>query len=203
MRTLSKLACRLILPMGMALCALSAASLAAEKQPKNPWQRCAQAVTSAEANANLPPFLLSAISKIESGRWHNPTKDRKAWPWTVRALGEGHYFEDKATALTFVQRLQARGVRNIDVGCLQVNLHYHPQAFASLEEALDPTENAAYAAALLTRLRQESNSWTAAIGRYHSRTPTLSGPYRLKVFRAWREERKAANRLRRQEAKVQ
>ena len=203
MPPLSKLAWRLILPIGVALGVLTAPALAAEEPPKNPWQRCALAVISAEANASLPPFLLSAISKIESGRWHKPSKDRKAWPWTVRALGKGHYFDDKAAALAFVRQLQASGVRNIDVGCLQVNLHYHPKAFANLEEALDPGQNAAYAATLLTRLRQESNSWTAAIGRYHSRTPTLSGPYRLKVFRAWREERKAANRRRRQEARAQ
>jgi hypothetical protein len=76
-------------------------------------------------------------------------------------------------------------VRLIDVGCLQVNLHYHPQAFASLEEAFDPPANARYAAQFLTRLHQGTRNWEQAAARYHSSTPELGDAYRLKVLAAW------------------
>src|SRR3546814_11739102 len=85
------------------------------------------------------------------------------------AEGKGRFLPSKAAAIEEVRRLQARGIRNIDVGCLQVNLHYHPDAFASLETAFDPEANAAYAAALLVRLREEARSSTRAIGQYPSR----------------------------------
>src|SRR3546814_15246449 len=70
------------------------------------------------------------------------------------AEGRGRFLPSKAAAIEEVRRLQARGIRNIDVGCLQVNLHYHPDAFASLETAFDPEANAAYAADFLVRLRE-------------------------------------------------
>jgi hypothetical protein len=132
------------------------------------------------------------LSKVESGRWVKAVEARVAWPWTIMAEGRGRYLPSKAAALREVRRLKARGVSNIDVGCMQVNLHWHGDAFASLEDAFDPAHNVAYAAAFLLHLKQQQRSWTKAIGVYHSHTPRYSGPYRIKVFRAWRAEKKAA-----------
>src|SRR3546814_14072243 len=112
------------------------------------------------------------------------------------AEGKGRFLPSKAAAIEEVRRLQARGIRNIDVGCLQVNLHYHPDAFASLETAFDPEAHAAYAADFLVRLREEARSWTRAIGQYHSRHAIRGNGYRAKVFKAWREAPHRANRPR-------
>jgi len=150
----------------------------------DPWALCADHATAAARQSGLPHHLLGAIAKVESGRWNAAEGAVIAWPWTVTAEGRGRYLPSRAAALAEVRALRARGLRNIDVGCLQVNLRYHPKAFASLEDAFDPAGNAAYAAGYLARLRRETGAWTTAIGRYHSRTPRLSGPYRLKVFRA-------------------
>ena len=133
----------------------------------------------------------------ESGRWHSGNAASLAWPWTVMAEGEGRFLPSKAAAIETVRELQARGVRNIDVGCMQVNLHYHPDAFASLEEAFDPAANVAYAADFLVELRREARSWTRAVGQYHSREAIRGNGYRAKVFKAWRAERHRANRERR------
>src|SRR3546814_544611 len=124
------------------------------------WGLCKQATARAEAARDLPPHLLIAIARTESGRWHAASSETLAWPWTVMAEGKGRFLPSKAAAIEEVRRLQARGIRNIDVGCLQVNLHYHPDAFASLETAFDPEANAAYAADFLVRLREEARSWT-------------------------------------------
>ncbi|MGE5766359.1 MAG: murein transglycosylase, partial [Bacteroidota bacterium] len=102
------------------------------------WGLCREATGRAEARRDLPPHLLTAISQTESGRWHAGRSETLAWPWTVMAEGEGRFLPSKAAAIAEVRRLQARGIRNIDVGCLQVNLHYHPEAFDSLEAAFDP-----------------------------------------------------------------
>lgn len=160
----------------------------------NPWQICADFTAQAEAEEGLPAHLLAAISKVESGRWNASHGAVSAWPWTVTAGDEGRFFPTKAAAIAEVRALHAQGRRNIDVGCMQINLKHHPEAFADLEAAFDPAENVGYAASLLLRLRQEARSWTKAIAFYHSRTPKFNGPYRLKVFRAWRQERHRANR---------
>ena len=158
------------------------------------WQVCASLIEAAEQALELPPHLLQAISKVESGRWNQDARAKIAWPWTVMAEGRGRYLPSKAAAIKEVETLQARGVRNIDVGCTQVNLKYHGDAFDNLHQALDPVHNVAYAAVFLSQLRSDSSSWTTAVGRYHSRTPKLSGRYRTKVFRAWRQEKKQAYR---------
>ena len=186
---------------GLAVLLLSTAAAAESPQmagpSEDPWQLCAHHSAAAEARQDLPPHLLTAISKVESGRWHAEREEILAWPWTVMAEGKGRYLPNKAAAIAEVRRLRAKGVRNIDVGCMQVNLYHHPDAFEGLEAAFDPASNVDYAARLLARLRQEARSWTKAIAFYHSRTPAFNGPYRLKVFRAWREERHRANRARR------
>lgn len=162
-------------------------------QAAESWTICARAIAQAEAlRPNLPPHLLGAVAKVESGRWHRAEEASFAWPWTVNAGGEGRFFPSREAAIQEVRRLRAEGRSNIDVGCMQVNLHFHGHAFDSIEEAFDPARNVAYAAELLLHLREEAGSWTRAIGDYHSRTPRYSGPYRLKVFRTWREERRAA-----------
>lgn len=167
------------------------------------WALCAAAIEQAERNHGLPPHLLAGISKVESGRWNKQKAELFAWPWTVMAEGRSRYLPNKAAAIAEVTALKAKGVRNIDVGCMQVNLRYHPEAFASLETAFDPAHNAAYAATLLAKLRVEARSWTKAIGLYHSSTPVLSNKYRLKVFRSWRTERHRVNRKRRAEQLAQ
>jgi soluble lytic murein transglycosylase-like protein len=80
---------------------------------------------------------------------------------------------------------QALGNQSIDVGCFQVNLHYHPDAFASLADAFDPASNARYAASLLNRLHDQSGSWPLAIALYHSADPLEGQRYSARVQAAW------------------
>ena len=153
---------------------------------------CERAIAAQERAGQIPDKLLQAISLAESGRWDAARKENIAWPWTVTSGGEGQYYPTRDAAIRAVQALQRRGVRNIDVGCMQVNLHYHPKAFKSLEEAFDPAANAAYAASFLVKLRHDHRSWVTAVKHYHSATPERHGPYREKVYRIWRDERRQA-----------
>ncbi len=157
-----------------------------------PWGLCAAHAAAAERAHGLPRGLLRAIAKVESGRYRKPEGEVVAWPWTVMAEGRGRYLPSRAAAVAEVERLRARGIRNIDVGCLQINLFYHPDAFPSLEAAFDPAANAEAAARLLVELRRTWGSWTRAVGNYHSNTPTLSGPYRVKVYRTLFRDRRRA-----------
>ena len=160
------------------------------------WQFCRAEIAAVEQAERIPAHLLAAIAVVESGR-QAPAQggvrgEISAWPWTVMAEGKGRYLPSKAAAIAEVEGLRARGVRNIDVGCMQVNLKYHPEAFADLEEAFDPAANVAYAAAFLKALRNEKGSWAKAVAHYHSATPERHIRYRTKVFAAWRDERRRA-----------
>jgi hypothetical protein len=150
-----------------------------------PATLCETAVTTAEYVNRLPPRLLGAISLTETGRVDPATGRIRPWPWTIDAGGEGQFFETKQEAIAAVKALQARGVRSIDVGCLQVNLMYHPDAFASLEEAFDPRGNANYAARFLNSLYVGSKDWASATAAYHSETPALGDAYRVLVMARW------------------
>ncbi|WP_373086198.1 transglycosylase SLT domain-containing protein [Sneathiella sp.] len=151
---------------------------------------CHEAVAAAETKYRLPKRLLTALSLTESGRWQAESKEMIAWPWTVYAEGKGRYLPSKSAAIDEVKMLQAKGVTNIDVGCMQINLHYHPEAFDDLGAALDPGKNTQYAAELLKKLRDESRSWNIAIAHYHSRTKEFNVPYRQKVLKIWQKERR-------------
>ncbi|MFZ5789301.1 MAG: lytic transglycosylase domain-containing protein [Pseudomonadota bacterium] len=162
----------------------------AAAMPSDDWKLCAREIERVEAAEQIPSLLLHAISKVESGRSAPEGSARIAWPWTVMAEGRGRYLPTKAAAIAEVRKLRKAGVQNIDVGCMQVNLMYHPDAFASLDDAFDPAQNVAYAAQFLKALKEEQHSWIKAVGSYHSRTPARFTVYRSKVFDAWRQERK-------------
>lgn len=146
---------------------------------------CAMETEAAERQYGLPARLLNAISIVESGRYDRDNKATLAWPWTVTSGGDGKYFPTKAEAIAEVQRLRAKGVKNIDVGCMQINLMYHPNAFSSLEQAFNPADNVGYAARFLKGLFQSTGNWVMAASYYHSQTPSLAAAYRGRLLKVW------------------
>jgi hypothetical protein len=150
---------------------------------------CHSYVRLTEQQAQIPTQLLESIALTESAKWYAPLKRTIAWPWTVMAEGKGRYFETKQEAINEVMKLRAKGVRNIDVGCMQINLMHHPDAFATLEEAFDPQTNVRYSAKFLLNLKSRFATWSNAVGYYHSATPEFHFRYRKKVLDKWRETR--------------
>lgn len=156
---------------------------------------CAAPIRSAERRHRIPGQLLAAVALAESGRYLGSNRAGAAniaWPWTVTSGTRSWFLPSRDAAIGHVRRLQATGVRNIDVGCMQVNLRYHPAAFPTLKDAFDPWTNVAYAAAHLTALFEKRRSWTLAVGLYHSATPRYQIPYKRKVIRLWNAERRRA-----------
>lgn len=143
---------------------------------------CGAAIHAAEQRHALPSGLLEAIARAESGRPVAAMDDIRAWPWTIDADGVGLFLDSKEAAVAWVTQQSPRH-RYIDVGCLQVDLAMHPQAFASLDEAFDPTANADYAARYLSDLYrgEAQRNWNIAVGLYHSHTPGLAADYRDRV----------------------
>ena len=170
--------------IGLALC-LQAAPAAAAREDV-----CSRLAQSIERAHGIPRGLVQAVALAESGRWTADDGGSRPWPWTITSGDESYYLDSKEEALEKVRELQARGRTNIDVGCMQVNLHYHGHNFGSVEQALDPAANVQYAAGFLRSLREESRSWGLATARYHSRTKARGERYRAKVYRLWNEVRR-------------
>jgi hypothetical protein len=143
---------------------------------------CTTALRRAEQNYHLPVALLKSIARVESGLPITSPRDVRPWPWTVDADGRGVFFDSRTAAIVWIRD---QGLRHdfVDVGCMQVDLHYHADAFASMDDAFDPGMNADYAARLLLALHngEAGGSWDVAVGLYHSHSALLAAEYRDRV----------------------
>jgi Transglycosylase SLT domain len=161
---------------------LRAAQLA--KDNGNPSDLCLAAIVTAEHHYDVPRGLLTVMAKVESGRSVASAGALQPWPWTVDADGRGVFFASKGEAVAWSrQALETRTVTFLDVGCMQVDLTAHPDAFATLEQAFDPTANVDYGTRFLQHLHDgvATGNWFAAVGFYHSQTPALAAEYRAEV----------------------
>jgi hypothetical protein len=138
-----------------------------ETLPSPLAEACEPAIAAAAAAHDVPGELLLAIGMVESG----------LSPWVVNAEGTPYFFEDRAQATAGLERLRAEGVESIDVGCMQINLRWHPTAFPDAATALDPMANADYAASFLLSLFAMTGSWTDAVAYYHSSAQRYQRPY--------------------------
>jgi hypothetical protein len=177
----------LFIAVSAALALVPALSRAAPAGDSTSYNKtlCMRHIVEAERREAIPARLLGAVALAESGRPNVGGSAIVAWPWTVMAEGTGRYFETKAEAVAEVAKLRARGVRNIDVGCMQINLMYHPEAFPSIEAALDPARNVAYGAELLKSLRQSAGGWSQAVAQYHTQDQARGRAYMARVLRIW------------------
>jgi hypothetical protein len=155
-----------------------------------PHMACDYHIKRLEKEQGIPAQLLLAIAKVESGHMDQKQGRMVAWPWTINVQGKGYKFRTKLEAVQAIKKHLADGVKSIDVGCMQVNLAYHGDAFESIEQAIEPKQNVEYAAQFLRNLRNEHASWTTAVAHYHSATPAHHIPYRQKVFEMWFKERR-------------
>lgn len=146
---------------------------------------CLSAIKSWERRLHIPKELLLAVANTESGRRDLQSGKMTPWPWTINVEGKGYFFRTKQEAVATVKSLLSKGVKSIDVGCGQINLKYHPQAFSSVDDAFDPEKNIAYAAVFMKDLADQFHSWDKAVARYHSANHEHYLPYQKKVISRW------------------
>lgn len=146
---------------------------------------CTQYFPVEERKNNIPTHLLAAIATTESGVWHKDLGMSVPWPWTINVEGKGYHFDSKAQAIAQTQQLLRTGHESIDVGCMQVNLKHHANAFNNLDEAFEPKTNVAYAAKFLSTNYAEMGNWIKATAAYHSRTEERGQRYLVDIERSW------------------
>lgn len=155
------------------------------------WWACVEAAHEVEDLHNIPDHLLTAIALTESGR-RTPNRSIAPWPWTINVAGRGYRYATKDQAMTAARDLLNAGTTSFDVGCMQINVRYHPRAFTSLEEAFDPLSNVMYAADFISRLRSNNRSWDRAVQLYHSYNEEFNQIYGERVQGFWSMARRRA-----------
>lgn len=138
---------------------------------------CRDAAERAARTTGVPQVLLQAMTLVETR--HSGT----AWPWTVNVDGAGSWYPDRAQAEAAARRALDGGSYP-DVGCFQINTHWHGAAFPSVEAMLDPETNARYAAGFLLDLYGTYGNWSDAVAAYHSRDADRGADYLARVASA-------------------
>lgn len=136
---------------------------------------CKELISHFEKLHNIPEKLLLAIATVES----------KKSPWAVNALRKSRFFPTKEAAVQYIQKLKAQGVKNINIGCMQINLQSHGRKFNNIADILTPYNNIAYAAKLMKMLHAHYGSWEEAVKYYHSSSSIYHAPYIRKVYSTW------------------
>jgi hypothetical protein len=181
------------IPVLLVLVASTGALADTSPAPASPdGQLCRRAIAAAEKAHGIPSRLLAAIARVESGRKDQDSGTFNPWPWTINADGQGSFYDHKAQAVAAAMTMRMHATKSVDVGCMQISLTFHPNAFTSMDQAFDPASNADYGARFLMQLFEKTSSWPRAVELYHSATPELGQDYGRKVYAALPAEQRLA-----------
>jgi len=123
---------------------------------------CEREIDRSARRHGVPAEVLHAVGQTETGRGDGLR------PNALNIAGQSHYDLSPQQALKLFSQARRRGIKLIDIGCMQINHHYHKQHFSSVSEMLDPERNVDYAARFLKQLYEEERNWTMAVARYHA-----------------------------------
>lgn len=123
---------------------------------------CEREMASASSRHGIPLAVLYAVGLTESGRKNS------LQPYAMNIDGKAFFGTSAAEAVNRFKLAKKQGARMIDIGCMQINHHYHNEHFASLDAMFEPHANVEYAARFLKSLREREGSWTMAVARYHA-----------------------------------
>ncbi|WP_105381489.1 transglycosylase SLT domain-containing protein [Neorhizobium alkalisoli] len=140
---------------------ITASAPAAPRAPVNPGA-CEREIQAAAAKYGIPEGILYSVGLTETGRKGSLS------PFAMNVEGKAHFSASQQEAITTFQAARRQGMKLIDIGCMQINHHFHGENFSSPEEMFDPRRNVEYAAKFLRNLHDRHETWTMAVARYHA-----------------------------------
>jgi len=123
---------------------------------------CEREMAGASAKHGVPLGVLYAVGLTESG------KRGSLQPYAMNIQGRAYFGTSAADVMSQLAQARASGIKLVDLGCMQINHHYHREKFTSLEAMIDPRQNVEYATLFLKQLKAREGSWTLAVARYHA-----------------------------------
>ena len=151
---------RLLPALTAAACTFS--GLASAGVPPAAGKVCEREMASAATKHGVPLGVLYAVGLTESGNRGS------LQPYAMNIAGKAYFGANAADVVARLAEAQRSGVKLVDLGCMQINHHYHREKFASLEAMIDPRQNVEYATLFLKQLKAREGSWTLAVARYHA-----------------------------------
>jgi soluble lytic murein transglycosylase-like protein len=153
---MSRAWCRAILA-ALFICNAAVADVRAEDA-----RPCEREMARAARLYGIPLGILYAVGLTETGR-------RGAlYPYALGAEGQTVFAKDMEDAIASFEAMRHRGVKLIDLGCMQINHYYHGEKFDSVRAMFNPAKNVDYAARFLKELKQREGNWTMAVARYNA-----------------------------------
>jgi soluble lytic murein transglycosylase-like protein len=123
---------------------------------------CEREMARASRVHGIPLGILFAVGLTETGR-------RGAlYPYALGVEGQTVFAKNMDDAIANFEAMRHKGVKLIDLGCMQINHYYHGDKFSSVRAMFDPARNVDYAARFLKELKQREGSWTMAVARYNA-----------------------------------
>ena len=104
-------------------------------------------MTRAAALHGVPLNVLYSVGLTETGRRGELS------PYDMNVDGQAVHSASLAEAMARFAQAKRRGAKFIDIGCMQINHHFHGADFRSLSEMFDPARNVEYAANFLKALQ--------------------------------------------------
>lgn len=123
---------------------------------------CEQEMMRASSKYGVPLGMLYSVGLTETGRRGS------LQPYAMNVEGKAVFSRSAAEAIRQFEAARQSGAKLIDLGCMQINHHFHRDKFSSLESMLNPRDNVEYAARFLKELKGRHESWTMAVARYHA-----------------------------------
>jgi soluble lytic murein transglycosylase-like protein len=123
---------------------------------------CEPEILRAADRYGVPAGILYAVGLTETGN------KGSLQPNALNIEGKAVFPRSRAEALATFANAQREGKTLIDLGCMQINHHYHSSHFRSVEDMLDPRQNVDYAARFLASLHARHETWSMAVARYHA-----------------------------------
>lgn len=123
----------------------------------------------AAAPHELDPWLLYAITLEESAVLDSSAGLLRPWPYQLHFKGETLRFDTREEAASQIEQWENAGIRNYDIGPLQINRRWHGHRVDQLTDLLNVRRSLDLAAYLLAETIQLSGSdEELGIGRYRS-----------------------------------
>ncbi|WP_441999988.1 transglycosylase SLT domain-containing protein [Microvirga sp. 2TAF3] len=116
----------------------------------------------ASTKYGVPLGMLYAVGLTETGR------KGSLQPYAMNIEGKAYFAKSAIEAKQRFEEARRSGAKLIDLGCMQINHHFHSGNFTSLDSMLNPRANVEYAARFLKELKGRHESWTMAVARYHA-----------------------------------
>lgn len=133
----------------------------------------------------LDPLLLYSVALAESlvnrgGRTVSP------WPYVYRTSEGPVYGQTREEVERWVASELAAGRRNIDIGLLQISLHWHGHRISNPIDLVNPETNMRVAAQILAEAMSSApGDPVLGVGRYHSWREDAARRYGERVIRIY------------------